>query len=68
MLSSVYVACAFAALAGAAFATQVTIRNDLPRLDVTGAIMDAHDCSVRVLPDGTYVMHAIEVRRAAMRH
>ena len=41
-------------------ARRVSIRNDQPRLDSTGAIMDAHDCSIRVLPNGTYVMHAIE--------
>ena len=38
----------------------VTINNTAPRLDVNGQIMDAHDCSIRVLPNGTYVMHAIE--------
>jgi hypothetical protein len=50
----------FALLAGAATAKLVSIRNDLPRLDTTGAIMDAHDMSLRLLPDGRYVMHAIE--------
>ena len=39
-----------------ALAVQVTIHNDQPRYDNTGVIMDAHDCSIRVLPDGTYVM------------
>jgi hypothetical protein len=37
-----------------------SIRNDEPRLDATSTIMDAHDMSLRLLPDGTYVMHAIE--------
>jgi hypothetical protein len=41
-------------------ANLITIRNDIPRLDNTGTIMDAHDCTIRVLPNGTYVMHAIE--------
>jgi hypothetical protein len=48
------VACASAAT------TYVTINNTAPRLDVHGAIMDAHDCSIRVLPNGTYIMHSIE--------
>lgn len=51
---------ALAASAARARAARVSIRNDAPRLDVTGTIMDAHDCSIRVLPNGTYVMHAIE--------
>jgi hypothetical protein len=37
-----------------------TIHNNAPRLDNMGNIMDAHDMSLRRLPDGTYVMHAIE--------
>ena len=49
-----------ALIAVAVSATRVSIRNDMPRLDTTGVIMDAHDCSIRQLPNGTYVMHAIE--------
>jgi len=48
------------ALAALASARLVTINNTAPRLDVNGVPMDAHDCSVRLLPNGTYVMHAIE--------
>ena len=48
------------ALSAIALATRVTVRNDQPRLDISGNIMDAHDCSIRQLPNGTYVMHAIE--------
>jgi len=42
------------------YAAQVSISNVQPRLDNTGTIMDAHDCTIRVLPNGSYVMHAIE--------
>ena len=46
-------------LVAARAAQQVTtINNTAPRLDVNGVIMDAHDLSIRQLPDGTYVMHA----------
>jgi hypothetical protein len=51
---------AAAAVLLTASAKSVSVRNDQPRLDVNGNIMDAHDCTVRVLPNGTYVMHAIE--------
>lgn len=47
-------------LLSVARAARVTLSNAAPRLDNTGAIMDAHDCSLRVLPNGSYVMHAIE--------
>lgn len=47
-------------LFASANAVTVTVDNASPRLDNTGAIMDAHDCSIRVLPNGTYVMHTIE--------
>jgi hypothetical protein len=47
-------------LAAVSRAARVTIDNTKPRLDVTGVIMDAHDCSIRRLPNGSYVMHAIE--------
>lgn len=40
--------------------TRITINNTAPRLDVNGQIMDAHDLSLRVLPDGTFIMHTIE--------
>jgi len=43
-----------------AFSVSVTINNTAPRLDNTGTIMDAHDCSIRILPNGTYIMHTIE--------
>ena len=49
-----------AAAAPAARAALTTVRNDQPRLDDTGAILDAHDMTLRLLPDGRYVMHAIE--------
>ena len=42
--------------ASAAIASSITIRNDAPRLDVNGAIVDAHDLSLRVLPNGTFVV------------
>ena len=47
-------------LAAVSRGARVTIDNTKPRLDVTGAIMDAHDCSIRRLPNGSFVMHAIE--------
>lgn len=47
-------------LASCAWAKTVTIRNDQPRLDVNGQIMDSHDCTVRQLANGTYIMHSIE--------
>lgn len=34
----------------------VTINNTAARLDVTGAILDGHDLSIRRLDNGTYVM------------
>jgi len=46
--------------AAAALGALTTIRNDQPRLDDTGAIMDSHDMTLRLLPDGRYVMHSIE--------
>jgi hypothetical protein len=49
-----------AAVLAIARARTVTINNAAPRLDSTGAIMDAHDCSIRQLPNGTYVMHTME--------
>ena len=48
-----------AILLGCAASVRVTINNTAPRLDATGTWMDAHDCSLRVLPNGSYVMHAI---------
>ena len=53
-------ALSIAAAVAAAAPAVTTIRNDQPRLDDTGAIMDSHDMTLRVLPDGTYVMHSIE--------
>jgi hypothetical protein len=39
----------------------VTIDNRLPRLDVDGAIIDAHDGSVQqFVPGGLYYMHAMQ--------
>jgi len=49
----------FSALSSS-LSTTVTIRNDEPRLDVNGAIVDGHDLSLRVLPNGTYLMTTIE--------
>ena len=51
---------AFALAPALVLARRVTIDNTAPRLDDTGVSMDAHDCSIRVLPNGSYVMHAIE--------
>ena len=50
------------AFTSAAFSvrTVVSINNTAPRLDSHGAIVDGHDLSLRVLPDGTFVMHTIE--------
>ena len=49
-----------AAAASCARAALTTIDNTVPRLDDTGAIIDGHDLTLRVLPDGRYVMHTIE--------
>lgn len=51
-----------ASLATAALAAPHTtsINNSLPRLDINGQIMDAHDLSLRRLPSGVYVMHTVE--------
>ncbi len=39
----------------------VTIDNRLPRLDINGVIIDAHDGSVQqFLPGGLYYMHAMQ--------
>jgi hypothetical protein len=39
----------------------VTIDNRLPRLDVNGAIVDAHDGTVQqFVPGGLYYMHAMQ--------
>ena len=46
--------------ATACAAALTTINNTAPRLDDTGAIIDGHDLTLRVLPDGRYVMHTIE--------
>jgi hypothetical protein len=48
------------ALAAAAHGKSVLINNTAPRLDEHGQILDGHDCTIRVLPNGTYVMHTIE--------
>ena len=51
-------------LASVAAATLVSINNTAPRLDTSGAIVDGHDLSLRVVVDATgtptYVMHTIE--------
>jgi hypothetical protein len=42
-------------------AVTVTIDNRLPRLDVNGMIVDAHDGSVQqFMPGGLYYMHAMQ--------
>jgi hypothetical protein len=42
-------------------AVLVTIDNRLPRLDVNGVIMDAHDGSVQQFEsNGLYYMHAMQ--------
>jgi len=42
-------------------AVLVTIDNRLPRLDVNGVIMDAHDGSVQqFVSGGLYYMHAMQ--------
>ena len=42
-------------------AALVTIDNRLPRLDVNGMIVDAHDGSVQqFVPGGLYYMHAMQ--------
>ena len=42
-------------------AVLVTIDNRLPRLDVNGVIIDAHDGSVQqFVPGGLYYMHAMQ--------
>lgn len=41
-------------------AKTITINNTSPRLDVNGEIVDGHDLSLRVLPDGTYLATTIE--------
>jgi hypothetical protein len=39
----------------------VTIDNRLPRLDINGVIVDAHDGSVQqFVPGGLYYMHAMQ--------
>ncbi len=40
--------------------TLVSINNSAPRLDSTGIILDGHDCTLRQLPNGSYVLHTIE--------
>ena len=52
-------AAALAALAAAA-PSRTVINNTAPRLDNTGAIMDAHDLQIRALPGGGYVMFTVE--------
>jgi hypothetical protein len=51
---------ALSTLLALAAARQITINNTAPRLDVDGQIVDGHDLSLRVLPDGTYLMTTIE--------
>ena len=45
-------------LAGVAAATLVTFDNTKPRLDTSGAILDAHDNSLRRYPDGYFYLFA----------
>jgi hypothetical protein len=48
-------------LVSIANAVLVTIDNRLPRLDVNGVIMDAHDGSVQqFVSGGLYYMHAMQ--------
>ena len=51
---------AFAPRGAAAARRTVTVRNDQPRLDTRGAIVDGHDLSLRRLDNGSFVMHTIE--------
>lgn len=46
-------------LASSASAVPTTINNLVPRLDNKGAIMDSHDFSLRLYPDGYYYMTSV---------
>lgn len=50
----------FLATSTTTHAKTITINNTSPRLDVNGNIVDGHDLSLRVLPDGTYLATTIE--------
>jgi len=62
MVSALLILAPLALLARPAAAARktVSVRNDQPRLDSRGAIVDGHDLSLRALPNGSYVMHTIE--------
>ena len=38
----------------------VTINNTAPRLDNTGQIIDGHDMTIRILPNGTYILYTVQ--------
>ena len=62
-MASVYIICTsiILFLVPSINAVLVTIDNRLPRLDVTGAIIDAHDGSVQqFVTGGLYYMHAMQ--------